>query len=107
MTTADEPRAEKAATGDEPLTREALYSLAWSEPMIQVAKRFGVSSSYMARICIRMNIPRPGLGYWAKLAFGKAPPRLALPDARPWDELIWSRNGLDAGVVTPLPKPPS
>jgi len=30
------------------LTREALYDLVWSEPMLKVAGRFVVSSSYLA-----------------------------------------------------------
>ena len=32
---------------DAGLTREALYELVWSEPMLKVAAQFGVSSSYM------------------------------------------------------------
>ena len=36
---------------DAGLTREALYELVWSEPMLKVAAQFGVSSSYMARVC--------------------------------------------------------
>lgn len=91
---------------DTPLTREALYALAWSEPMLKVAARFGVSSSYMARVCTRMNVPRPALGYWAKLAVGKAQKQPPLPKARPWDELIWSRDGDNVRVAKPLPKPP-
>lgn len=42
------------------ISREDLYGLVWSEPMIKVAKRFGVSNSYMARICTILNVPRPG-----------------------------------------------
>ena len=91
---------------DTPLTREALYALAWSEPMVKVAARFGVSSSYMARVCTRMNVPRPALGYWAKLAAGKAQKQPPLLEARPWDDLIWSRDGDDVCVAKPLPKPP-
>lgn len=91
---------------DTPLTREALYALAWSEPMLKVAARFGVSSSYMARVCTRMNVPRPELGYWAKLAVGKAQKQPSLPDARPGDELVWSREGNNVRIVRPLLKPP-
>lgn len=89
-----------------PLTREKLYEQVWSEPMLKVAARFGVSSSYMARVCARMNVPRPALGYWAKLAVGKAPKQPPLPEARPWDELVWSRDGDSVRVAKPLPKPP-
>lgn len=56
-----------------PVSREALYEMVWSEPMLRVAARFGVSSSYMARVCTLLNVPRPESSYWAKLAVGKAP----------------------------------
>jgi hypothetical protein len=60
---------------DEPISREALYDLVWSEPMLRVASRFGVSSSYMARVCRALNVPKPALGYWAKVAVGQTPLR--------------------------------
>ena len=37
------------SSDDSPLTREVLYELVWTEPMLKVAARFEVSSSYMAR----------------------------------------------------------
>jgi hypothetical protein len=89
-----------------PLTREALYALVWSEPMLKVAAKFGVSSSYMARVCTRMNVPRPERGYWAKLAVGKTQEQVPLPEAQPGYELIWSRDGSSEQVPRPLPKPP-
>ena len=95
------------STFSTPLKREALYELVWSEPMLKVAARFNVSSSYMARICTLLNVPRPERGYWAKLAVGKAPPKSPLPDARPGDELVWSRDGEHIRVDKPLPHPPS
>ena len=90
-----------------PLTREALYSLVWSEPMLKVAARFEVSSSYMARVCTRMNVPRPDRGYWAKKEVGKAPKQTPLPEARPGDKLIWARDGESIRLAKPLPKPPT
>jgi hypothetical protein len=90
-----------------PLTRETLYALVWSEPMLKVAARYGVSSSYMARVCISLNVPRPERGYWAKLAVGKASPIPPLPDVRPGDELAWSPGGHPIKVDRPLPSPPS
>ena len=52
-------------------SRDELYQLVWSEPMTKVAKRFEVSSSYLARICSSLNVPRPGVvtgpnSQWAK-----------------------------------------
>ena len=90
-----------------PLTREALYALVWSEPMLKVAARYGVSSSYMARVCALLNVPRPERGYWAKLAAGKVSPIPPLPDARPGDDLVWSRDGQSIKMTRLLPCPPS
>lgn len=88
------------------LTREALYELVWSEPMLKVAARFSVSSSYMARVCTLLYVPRPERGYWAKLAVDKAPKQPALPEPRPGDPLEWSRDGTPPKRARPLPKPP-
>jgi hypothetical protein len=84
--------------------REKLYGEVWTEAMTTVAKRYKVSSSFLARICERLNVPRPPRGYWAKLAFGKAPKRPPLPEARPGDETQWVRGWQDRYIV-PL-KPP-
>ena len=48
-----------------PVSREELYGLVWSEPMTKVAARYEVSSSFLARVCARLNVPRPPRGYWA------------------------------------------
>jgi hypothetical protein len=61
------------------VTREELYELVWSTPMIRGAEKFEVSGSYLARVCTELRGPRPERGYWAKLAVGKAPQRPALP----------------------------
>ncbi len=86
--------------GTNVITREELYELVWSTPMIKVAEKFEVSGSYLARVCTELRVPRPERGYWAKLAVGKAPQRPALPEPlacvyrydtptgkqyRPWD----------------------
>ena len=89
-----------------PLTREVLYALVWSEPMLKAAARFNVSSSYMARVCARMNVPRPERGYWARLAVGQTPTKIPLPEAQPGDELVWSRDGSNVQVPRPLPNLP-
>jgi hypothetical protein len=58
--------------------------------MLRVGERFGLSSSYMARVCTELRVPRPPRGHWAKLEFGKAPAQEPLPDARPGDITEWS-----------------
>lgn len=75
------------------IAREELYELVWSMPMTKVAEKFSVSGSYMARVCSVLGVPRPERGYWAKLEVGKAPPRPALREALPGDQLFWSQDG--------------
>lgn len=84
------------------ISREEIYQLVWSKPMTKVSEQFEVSGSYMARVCTMLNVPRPERGYWAKLAAGKAPPPALLPEARPGDQLYWSR---ESELRSP-PKPP-
>ena len=94
------------ATDGVPVSREALYEMVWSEPMLRVAARFGVSSSYMAHVCTLLNVPRPERGYWAKLAVGKAPKQPPLPEPRPGDRLEWTRDGALPKRARSLPRPP-
>ncbi len=79
-----------------PLTREQLYELVWAAPMLRLAETFGISSSYMARVCTELRIPRPGPGYWTQLELGRAPERPALPSARPGDMTTWE-PGISVG----------
>jgi hypothetical protein len=71
------------------VSRERLFDLVWTEPMIKVAESFGVSSSYLARVCTALNVPRPRRGYWAKLEVGKAPPKPSPPASRPGEQTSW------------------
>lgn len=88
------------------VTREALYEQVWAEPMTKVAARYGVSSSFLARVCERLNVPRPSRGYWAQLAVGKASAKPLLPEVRPGDQREWSREGEPRRVPRALPQPP-
>jgi len=49
------------------LTRQELYNLVWSKPMMHAAKQFGISGVMLGRICAERNVPRPPRGYWANL----------------------------------------
>jgi hypothetical protein len=48
------------------VTREQMYQEVWAEPMTTVAN-YQMSSTFLARICERLNVPRPPRGYWAQL----------------------------------------
>lgn len=90
----------------EAVTREELYKQVWAESMLRVAERYEVSSSYMARVCTALNVPRPAAGYWAKHAVGKAPPVIPLPVATPGDQLDWMPGrALDLPLPKPVPSP--
>ncbi len=98
--------ATTADSSEDTITRESLYEQAWSTPMTKIAERYGVSSSYLARIFTNLNIPRPPVGYWAQVAAGKRKTPPALPDAQPGARVAWSRNGAPEQISRSLPKAP-
>jgi hypothetical protein len=61
--------------------RDALYELVWTAPVMEVAKRLGVSDVALAKLCRRANIPIPGRGYWARVESGQHLDRTPLPSA--------------------------
>jgi hypothetical protein len=60
-------------------TREQLYDEVWSTPITQLAKRYGLGDSGLAKICRKHRIPRPPRGYWQELRAGKRVRRPPLP----------------------------
>lgn len=66
-----------------PTSREALYEEVWSEPIIAVAPRYGLSDVGLLKVCRKLHIPVPGRGYWAKVKAGQTPRRIALPPVAP------------------------
>lgn len=91
---------------DSRVSRKQLYEEVWSEPMTTVALKYKVSSSFLARICTRLNVPRPQRGYWAMYATGRRPKQPPLPEARPGDELEWARDGYARVAQLPPPQVP-
>jgi hypothetical protein len=69
---------------DRRVTRAELYAKVWSEPMVKVAKEFGISDRGLAKTCNRLEVPVPPRGYWAKLQAGKPASKLPLPAAKPF-----------------------
>jgi hypothetical protein len=66
---------------EQTVPREQLYRELWAEPALVVAKRYGISDVGLTKVCRRYDIPKPGLGYWAKHEVGRAPAPLPLPPA--------------------------
>ena len=53
------------------VTRQQLYEEVWSQPVYKVAMKYGLSDVGLAKVCNRNGIPKPPVGYWAKLEHGK------------------------------------
>ncbi len=67
------------------IKRSELYKKVWTTPMVQLAKEFVISDVAIGKTCKRNNIPKPGLGYWAKLEHGKPVKKTALPESKDGD----------------------
>ena len=61
------------------LSRAELYDKIWNTATTKLARDFGPSDVALGKICKKHSIPKPPLGYWAKLAHGKAVARPPLP----------------------------
>lgn len=74
------------------LTRQQLYEKVWSQPMSTLAKEWGISDVGLAKICKRYDIPRPGLGHWARKQHGYHPVQPPLPQRQGESESIIEIN---------------
>jgi len=72
-------RMQSNANGPLILSREELYEQVWSTPMVRLAKEYGLSDVGLAKICKKHQIPRPRVGYWAKVQLGRKVSRPPLP----------------------------
>src|SRR5262245_7984258 len=59
--------------------RKKLYEEVWNNAVTKVAKAYGVSDVALRKVCKKLAVPLPPLGYWAKLAAGKKLPTPPLP----------------------------
>lgn len=91
------------------LTRQELYEKVWEQPMTKLAPTYALSDVGLAKVCRKHNIPRPPVGYWAKLAHGKTVERPELPDLddEALAEITLFRENFDKeGEVKPTPSRP-
>jgi AcrR family transcriptional regulator len=72
MTSADPPTS---------ITREALLRRVWNDPLTVVAKGVGLSANGLAKLCDRLDIPRPRRSYWLLSEADQAGLRPPLPSA--------------------------
>ncbi|MDF1775733.1 MAG: hypothetical protein P1V13_06880 [Rhizobiaceae bacterium] len=57
------------------ITSEELFALVWEKTTQEVAKDFGVSDVAIAKLCARLQVPKPPRGYWARVSSGQTPRR--------------------------------
>ena len=61
------------------ITRDELYVQVWSRPMTILSKEYGISDVGLKKICNKLNVPVPGVGYWQKIKYGKQATKTPLP----------------------------
>lgn len=59
--------------------RERLYQEVWSKPVTDIARLYKVSDVAIHKVCKSLDIPTPGVGYWAKVKAGKSVQQTPLP----------------------------
>ena len=64
------------------IKREELYTKVWKTAMIKLAKEYGISGNGLKKICIKLKVPFPPVGYWQKLAAGHKINKPALPELK-------------------------
>jgi hypothetical protein len=65
------------------VTREALYDQVWAKPLRTLAAEHGLSDVGLAKVCTRLNVPRPPVGHWVRLQHGNSVERPPLLPAMP------------------------
>ncbi|MBB5337829.1 hypothetical protein [Tunturiibacter gelidoferens] len=99
----------------ERLSRKELYDLVWSEPLMTLCSRFGISDVALRKTCARSEIPTPERGYWAKKDAGKPTFQVALPMRPPGmdDQVLiaagqsyWYQDWKKEELLGPLPALP-
>ena len=78
--------------------RAKLYEEVWTEPVTIVAKRYGISDVALRKICKKLAVPLPPLGYWARVAAGKKLPTPPLPKYSGPAEIVRQRYVSDEPV---------
>ena len=87
--------------GTDYYNRETLYDQVWAEPLLEVAKRYGVSDVAIAKTCRKMHIPLPGRGYWSKVQNGQILQQIPLP---PFDNCPLVRRRFQKPKQTQAPE---
>lgn len=77
------------------LSREQLYEEVWQTPMHRLCAKYGLSDVGLAKVCRRMDIPRPPRGYWRRLSTGAKTRKPSLPPPGEFTQLEVTLHGRD------------
>jgi hypothetical protein len=61
------------------ITRKDLYEKVWRSPTTQLSEVLGISDVAIAKLCKKLNVPKPPRGYWEKIKYGHQVSRPPLP----------------------------
>lgn len=80
------------------LTRKQLYELAWTKPMMHIAREFGFSDRGLGKLCAKYEIPIPPRGYWMRLNAGQ---KIKIPTLKKIDWCSDDKVIVDSKVPEP------
>lgn len=63
------------------LRRDKLYEELWSDYIVNIAKKYGLSENTIRQAYKLMDIPKPAMNYWKPFFAGQNPPKLPLPNS--------------------------
>ncbi|VVT15976.1 hypothetical protein [Hoeflea sp. EC-HK425] len=84
------------------ITREELYELVWSAPAESVAARIGISGTYLTKVCVALDVPKPPRGWWKKKTAGVASPPPPLPPAKAGFPRAWAKASVGSLPIKPF-----
>ncbi len=61
-------------------SRVELYNEVWNQPLVKLARKYGISDVALGKACRKLRIPHPGRGDWAKRKVGKAVKQVPLTE---------------------------
>ena len=66
--------------------RKELYKQVWKEAIVKLAPKYGLSDNGLRKICKKLRVPTPPLGYWAKIQHGIKVDKPRLPKLKPGED---------------------
>ena len=70
--------------------RDELYNQIWTEPTTKLASKYGISDVGLSKICKKLKIPKPPVGYWSMIRSGKKITRPSLPKLKSGESETYS-----------------